>query len=142
MPDTISVTAFMPKYPFTDVSEKAKSALEKGTKMIEEFNDFAKGNVEAVVAAGRAAAKGAETLGQNAAEYSRKRFEEANKAMKTLSGAKQPTDFFKLQNDFAKTKFDSSIADASKIGETRDEIFSHIETPIQSRSDDPPDKVT
>src|SRR3546814_3180529 len=77
--------------------------------MIEEFNDFAKGNVEAVVAAGRAAAKGAETLGQNAAEYSRKSFEEATKAMKTLSGAKSPTEFFKLQNDFAKTQFDSLI---------------------------------
>src|SRR3546814_14383858 len=90
MPETISGTAFMPNYPFTDVSEQAKSALETGTKMIEEFNDFANGNVEAVVAAGRAAAKGAETLGQNAAAYSRKSFEEENKAMNTHLSANSP----------------------------------------------------
>src|SRR3546814_14850899 len=87
-------------------------------------------NVEAVVAAGRAAAKGAETLGQNAAEYSRKSFEEATKAMKTLSGAKSPTEFFKLQNDFAKTQFDSLIAEASKISETMVKIFGDVADPI------------
>lgn len=141
MPETISGTAFMPNYPFTDVSEQAKSALEKGTKMIEEFNDFAKGNVEAVVAAGRAAAKGAETLGQNAAEYSRKSFEEATKAMKTLSGAKSPTEFFKLQNDFAKTQFDSLIAEASKMSETMVKIFGDVAEPISSRVAVAADKV-
>src|SRR3546814_19955435 len=112
MPETISGTAFMPNYPFTDVSEQAKSALEKGTKMIEEFNDFAKGNVEAVVAAGRAAAKGAETLSQTAAEYSRKIFDEATTAMNALSGANSPTEFFKRQNDCAKTQLSSMTAEA------------------------------
>src|SRR3546814_13686264 len=80
--------------------------------MIEEMNDFTKGNVEAFVAAGRAAAKGAEILGQNAAEYSRKSFDEASKALKTISSAKSPTEFFKLQNDFAKSQFDSLFAEA------------------------------
>src|SRR3546814_17077858 len=98
-----------------------------------ECNDFSKVNVEAVVAAGRAAAKGAETLCQNAAEYSRKSFEEATKAMKTLSGAESPTEFFKLQNDFAKTQFDSLIAEASKISETMVKIFGDVAEPISSR---------
>src|SRR3546814_13739190 len=81
--------------------------------MIEEMNDFTKGNVEAFVAAGRAAAKGAEILGQNAAEYSRKSFDEASKALKTISSAKSSTEFFKLHNDFDKSPFDSLLAEAS-----------------------------
>lgn len=132
---------FTPKFAFNDVSEQARAAVEKGSKMIEEFNDFTKGNVEAFVAAGRAAAKGAETLGQNAAEYSRKSFEEATKAMKTLSGAKSPTEFFKLQNDFAKSQFDSMIAEASKISETMVKIFGDVAEPISSRVAVAADKV-
>src|SRR3546814_11301003 len=107
MPETIAGTAFMPNYPFTDVSEQAKSALETGTKMIEEFNDFAKGNVEAVVAAGRAAAKGAETIAQNAAEYSSKSFEEEIKTKTRIWGDKSTTEIFTMKTDCDTTNFNT-----------------------------------
>ncbi len=126
---------------FTEVSGQARAAVEKGTKMIEELNDFTKGNVEAFVAAGRAAAKGAETLGQNAAEFSRKSFEEATRALKTISAAKSPTEFFKLQNEFAKSQFDAAIAEASKVSETFVKIFGDIAEPISSRVAVAADKV-
>src|SRR3546814_15416896 len=90
MTDNVTDAEVMAKNAFTDVSEQARAAMEKGNKMIEEMNDFTKGNVEAFVAAGRAAAKGAEILGQNAAEYSRKSFDEASKALTTISSAKSP----------------------------------------------------
>ena len=51
--------------------------VEKSTKMFEEVNEFAKGNVEAIVESSKIAAKGIETLGQDAAEYGRKHVREA-----------------------------------------------------------------
>ena len=129
------------KTAFNEVSDQARSALEKGTKMIEEFNDFTKGNVEAFVAAGRAAAKGAETIGQNAADFSRRSFEETTKAFKTLTAAKSPAEFFKLQNEFAKTQFDSLIAEASKASETFVKIFGDVSEPISSRVSLAADKI-
>lgn len=122
------------KSAFTDVTAQARAAVEKGTKMVEEFNDFAKGNAEAFAASSRAAVKGAETLSQNAAEFSRKSFEEATKAIKSFSAAKSPTEFFKLQNDFAKSQFDALVAEASRVSETIVKIFGDVSEPISSRA--------
>lgn len=141
MTDNVTDAEVMAKNAFTDVSEQARAAMEKGNKMIEEMNDFTKGNVEAFVAAGRAAAKGAEILGQNAAEYSRKSFDEASKALKTISSAKSPTEFFKLQNDFAKSQFDSLIAEASKVSEAVVKMFGDVAEPLSSRVAVAADKV-
>jgi len=118
---------------FTGVNEQARAAVEKGTRMIEELTDFQKGNVEAFVAAGRAAAKGAETLTQNAADFSRRSFEEATRAMKTLTAAKSPTEFFKLQSDIARTQFDAMIAETSRVSETMVKIFGDVTEPLSSR---------
>src|SRR3977135_64000 len=63
----------------------AESAVEKGTKAFAETSEFAKRNVEAMVASGRAAAKGVEALGQEAAEFGRKSFETATTAFRGLS---------------------------------------------------------
>src|SRR3546814_1261028 len=54
---------------YGEFNEKAKVAVEKSGKIIEELNELNKGNVEAVVESGKIAAKGAETLGQEAADY-------------------------------------------------------------------------
>src|SRR3546814_11303900 len=75
-------------------NEKAKVAVEKSGKIIEELNELTKGNVEAVVESGKIAAKGAETLGQEAADYSRRSFEKATATMKSFASVKSPTEFF------------------------------------------------
>lgn len=129
------------KTVFSEASDQARAAVEKGTKVIEEFNDFTKGNVEALVAAGRAAAKGAETIGQNAAEFSRRSFEDATKAVKTITAAKSPTEFFRLQNEFAKSQFDALIAEASKASETFVKIFGDVSEPISTRVSVAADKI-
>src|SRR3546814_8940677 len=67
---------------YGEFNEKAKVAVEKSGKIIEELNELTKGNVEAVVESGKIAAKGAETLGQEAADYSRRSFEKATATMK------------------------------------------------------------
>ena len=118
---------------FGDVNERAKSAVEKSTRLVEEMTDLTKGNVEALVASSKLAAKGAETLGQDAADYGRRSFEEASAALKSLAEAKSPTDFFKLQSDFARSAFDSFVAESAKASEAMIKLAGEVAEPITSR---------
>jgi len=118
---------------FGDMNERAKAAVEKSTKLVEEANDFAKGNIEALVESGRIAAKGFESLGQEAADYSRRSFESATAAMKNLASVKSPTDFFKLQSDYMRSAFDAYVAEASKHTEAMIKLAGDAAQPISNR---------
>jgi phasin family protein len=118
---------------FVEANERAKAAVEKGTKLFEEANEFSKGNVEAIVESGKIAAKGIETLGQEAADYSRKQFEGATAALKSLSSVKSPTDFFKLHSDYVRSAFDSIVAQTSKNTEAMLKLAGEVAQPISNR---------
>ena len=118
---------------FTDFNDRTKAAVEKSTKLIEEANDFAKGNVEAIVESSKIAANGLQTLGQDAAEYSRKSFETATATLKTFGTVKSPTELFKLQSDFFRTAFDSYVAEASKNTEAMLKLAGDAAQPLSSR---------
>lgn len=118
---------------FTEMSDRSKTAMDKGNKMIEQIVDLAKGNVEAFVASSRLAAKGAESLTREAAEFGRKRVETATATMKSFASAKSPTEVFQLQSDYAKSAFDSMIAETSKISEAWMKIAGEAFEPITSR---------
>ena len=118
---------------FGDINERAKAALEKSAKFGEEMTEFTKGNVEAFVASGKVAAKGAETLTQEAAEYGKKSFESAAAAFKSFAAVKSPTELFQLQGEYAKTSFDSAMAEASKLSEAWVKLAGDIFQPISSR---------
>jgi len=118
---------------FAEWNDRTKAAVEKSTKLVEEANDFAKGNVEALVESGRIAAKGFEGLGQDAAEYSRKSFESATAALKNLATVKSPADFFRLQSDYFRGAFDSYVAEASKNTEALIKLASDAAQPLSNR---------
>ncbi len=116
-----------------DVNERAKGAMERSQRFIEEMNDFARGNVEAMVSSTKVAARGVEALGQEVAEYSRKSFEEASAALRSFAEVKSPTDLFRLQGEYARTAFDSMVAESSRMSETVLKIAGEVAEPITSR---------
>ena len=121
------------KSVFGDVNERTKAAMERSARIVEELADLTRGNVEAVVASSKVAAKGVEVLGQDAAEYSRKSFEEASTALKGFAEVKSATDLFKLQGDFARAAFDSAVAESARFSETVLKLAGDIAEPINSR---------
>ncbi|MES2444774.1 MAG: phasin family protein [Pseudomonadota bacterium] len=131
--ETIETNVAKAQAFFADFNDRAKGAVEKSTALIAEANDFAKGNVEAIVESSKIAAKGLESFGQDAAEYSRKSFESATAAIKTLATVKSPTDFFKLQSDFFRTSFDSYVAEASKNTEALIKLAGEAAQPLSNR---------
>lgn len=118
---------------FNEFNTRTKAAVERSTKLVEELNEFNKGNIEALVESGRVAAKAAETIGQQAAETARKNFEEAQVALKKFASVKTPTEFFQLQGDYARGAFDALIADASKNSETFLKLAGDVFQPISNR---------
>ena len=118
---------------FGDVNERAKVAAERSAKVAEEMADLTRGNVEAFVASSKIAAKGVETLSQDAAEYSRKAFEEASQALKSFAEVKSATDFFKLQSDYARAAFDNAVSESARLSEAVLKIAGDVAEPITSR---------
>jgi phasin family protein len=121
------------KSVFGDVNERAKAAAERSAKVAEEIAELTRGNVEALVASSKIAAKGVEALSQDAAEYGRKAFEEASATLKSFAEVKSATDFFKLQGDYARAAFDSAVAESARLSETVLKLAGDVAEPITSR---------
>jgi phasin family protein len=118
---------------FAEMNDRAKAAMERSAKMLEELGELNKGNIEAVVESSRVAAKAAETLGQHAAETARKGFEQATAAFKGFAAAKTPTELFQMQSDFMRKSFDDMIADAAKTSETVLKLAGDVMQPLSNR---------
>ncbi len=126
---------------YADFNEKAKGHVEKSTKAIEELSDIAKGNVEALVESGKIAAKGIETLGQEAVDYSKKNFEKATASFKSFSTVKTPTEFFQLQSQLFSSSFDEFTKEAAKNSEAFIKLAGDVAQPLTARMTLVTDKV-
>jgi phasin family protein len=116
-----------------DFNEKAKEAMSKTSKLAEEAVEFNKANVEALVEAGKIAAKGIETLGQEGVTYARKSFEDTTAALKGYTAVKTPADFFKLYAENSKKAFDAAVAQTSKTSELVVKLTNDSFAPISNR---------
>jgi phasin family protein len=127
--DTAAKTQAM----FGEAQARTQAGMEKSAKLFEDMIAFNKENLEAVVESSKIAAKGAETLGQGAADYAKRSFEQVSHVMQTLSQVKSPTEFMKLQSDFARTSFDSMVAETSRSTEHMMKLAGEIAQPISNR---------
>lgn len=118
---------------FADFQEKAKSAYEKSTASLGEYNEFTKGNVEAVVESSKILASGLQALGTALAADSKQAFETLTAEAKELATIKSPTDLFKLQGELAKKHFDSAVAFSSKQTEAMLKLAGEVAAPLSSR---------
>ena len=116
-----------------DFNEKAKEAMSKTSKLAEDAIEFNKANVEALVEAGKIAAKGIETLGQEGVTYARKSFEDTTAALKGYTAVKTPADFFKLYAENSKKAFDAAVAQTSKTSELVVKMANDSFAPISNR---------
>ena len=118
---------------FKDMNTRAKAAFEKAGSFTKDSTEFNKANIEAFVESAKIAAKGMQTVAQNAAEFGRKNFEATSTMVKAAAAVKSPTDLFKLQGDFARSQFDGVVAEMSKSSEFTLKLVGEIFQPIQSR---------
>ena len=118
----------------TEANERGQDMVKKSQKAAEELAELAKANVEALTEAGRIAASGAKTLGQDLLASGRDGFEQASSAVKTLAEAKSPTEFVQLQAELARTSFDRMVAEGSKFAEAMVKLAGDAVQPISNRA--------
>src|SRR3546814_16701629 len=73
------------------------------------------------------------TLGQEAADYSRRSFEKATATMKSFASVKSPTEFFQLQSEFFSSTFDALASEAAKNSEAMLKLAGDV---VQPRSEE------
>ena len=119
---------------FTTAGNKAfKDSVEKSMAAMGEMNTHSKKNLEAVVASVTAATKGAETLGAQAMAFSKSSLEANVAAAKTLASAKSVQEVVELQTAFAKSAFETYMAEMNKMTETVAASLKDSMSPINER---------
>lgn len=119
---------------FTTASNKAfKDSFDKSLSAFSELNTDSKKNFEAVVASVTAATKGAETLGAHAVAFSKKAVEDQVAAAKTLASAKSLQEVIELQTGFAKTAFETYVAEMNKMAEIVAASVKESSSPLNAR---------
>ena len=119
---------------FADAGERSQEIVRKSQKAAGDFAEIAKANVEALTEAGRIAASGARTIGQDVLASGRQGIEQASAAVKTLAEAKSPTEFFQLQSELARASFDRAVAEGSKLTEQLVKLAGEAVQPLSTRA--------
>ncbi|HET9398660.1 MAG TPA: phasin family protein [Sphingomicrobium sp.] len=117
-----------------EAGERTQQFTAKSQKAAGELTDLAKANVEAIVEAGKIAASGAKSLGQDVIASGREGIEQASDAVKTLAEAKSPAEFFQIQSELARASFDRFVAETSKLTERVVKLAGEAVEPLQTRA--------
>ncbi|MEA3058987.1 MAG: hypothetical protein QOE50_399 [Sphingomonadales bacterium] len=130
-----AVPAFAPfQSIFADANQRSQELAQRSRKVAEELANLTRANVEAVVEAGRVAAEGARSIGQDAVAKQRDSFEQAADAIRSLAEAKSPTEYLQLQSEMARASFDRAVAESSRLTESLVKLAGEAFQPLSNRA--------
>ena len=101
-------------FNFDDTSRKSKEAMDT---MLKSYSDTT---------------KGFQAIATEAADYSKKSFEETVNHFETLSGARSIEAVIELQTNFVKSYFEGFIAEATKMGEMYSDLAKGAYKPYEA----------
>jgi phasin family protein len=116
-----------------DMQGKAQAAYDKGTGLVAEMTDLAKGNVEAVVESGKILASGIEGLTKSYTEEAKSAYETLTADIKEMAAIKSPTELFQLQGKIMRRNFDVLVATSSKSSESAMKLATDAFAPVTAR---------
>lgn len=126
---------------FGEASHRGEEIVKRSRKAAEELADMHRGNIDAFAEAGRIAAAGAQSLGQDIAAKSRDSLEKTANTVRTFAEAKSPTELMQLQSDFARTAFDQFVEQSSALTESLVKLAGEAFQPISNRASANVDKL-
>jgi phasin family protein len=101
----------------------------------DQFSELGQGNLEAVVAANQALAKGAEEISKEIFGIAQASFENAASTAKAFLSAKTLQDVIELNNAAAKDTLDAFLANSAKLSELTFKVTSEAALPLKARVD-------
>lgn len=117
-----------------EAQAKAKTALAKGSEVVGEVSEFAKGNVDAVVASGKVLGAGLQDLGKTYAAEGKAAVEAVTADVKKIAQVKSPVEFVQTQSEILKKNFDHAIDFNAKTSETMIKLFGAAFAPLSARA--------
>ena len=111
-----------------------KDGVEKSLAGFNQMNTQAKQNVEAMVASTTAAAKGAESLGAQAMEYSKSAMDKHVETVKAISSARSVQEVIELQTAYAKSSMETYLAEMNRASETFSAALKNSFRPLNERA--------
>lgn len=85
-------------------------------KNFEDLQQVSKDNVDATLKSFGEISKGGQAIVVELADYSKKAFEQGTATLEKLLGVKSFEKAIEVQTDYAKTAYESFVAEASKLG--------------------------
>jgi len=110
-----------------------KTGMEKAMKGYDAFVDYGKETADAVSKSATVAGKGVESINSEIYSYSKSSIEDAVAASKAVMGSKSVHEAFEFQTDFAKSAFESYVAELSKISEMATATTKDFYAPFKGR---------
>lgn len=119
---------------FAEAGSRGQEALEKSRQLAEELTEMTRANVEAVVEAGRIAASGVKTVGEDALQRTREGLERNVAEFKSLAQAGSSTEFFQLQTEIVRNNFDRLVESFSQLTESTVKVAGEAIQPLSNRA--------
>ncbi|ABC64128.1 phasin family protein [Erythrobacter litoralis] len=139
--DTKKITETAKEFA-ADAQTRLKGAYSKGTELAGDVVEFNKANIEAMIASGKVLAGGMQDMAREGFEDTKKVAEQAREDAKLVAAVKSPTEFVKLQGDFARRNFDAAVAYSSKSTEAWLKLANEAFAPISSRYSEAAEKFS
>ena len=107
----------------------------KGRHMVKNFEDLqavGKENVDATLKSFGALTKSGQAIAVELADYSKKAFQDGSSALEKLFGVKSLDKAIEVQTEYAKTAYDTFVAEAQKIGGLYSDLAKETYKPFES----------
>ena len=102
------------------------------TPNFEDFQKFSKQQLEAVTAATTTFSKGLQELAAESTDYSKKAFAASSAVVEKLLGAKSVESAIQIQSEYAKSAYDTFVAQATKMSEIYAKLAAEAMKPVSS----------
>ena len=100
-------------------------------KNVEDFQKLGKDNLETCMKQFDTVSKGWQVIATEFADYSKKSFEEGSAAVEKLLGAKSLEKAIEIQSAYAKSAYETFVAEATKMGELYTDLAKETYKPFE-----------
>jgi hypothetical protein len=98
---------------------------------VEEFQQQSKEQLDAAVAAAQSFSNSFQAIATAYGDYSKKSYEDTKSYVEKLSGVKSLDKALEVQTEYAKTAYDTFVAEAQKIGELYSDLAKQSYKPFE-----------
>ncbi len=99
---------------------------------VEEFQQYGKEQFDAAVASANSFSSGFQAIAAAYGDYTKKSFEDTKSFVEKLSGVKSFDKAVELQTEFAKSAYETFVAESQKIGELYSDLAKQAYKPFES----------